>query len=45
MTVKPRTPRKLDHSIAAWNARYQQVEAGLRGVRGLTVIERPQHEF
>ncbi|NBR35294.1 MAG: aminotransferase, partial [Rhodobacteraceae bacterium] len=32
--------RKLDHSIAAWNARYQQVEAGLRGVRGLTVIER-----
>jgi len=37
--------RKLDHSIAAWNARYQQVEAGLRGVRGLTVIERPQHEF
>jgi dTDP-4-amino-4,6-dideoxygalactose transaminase len=37
--------RDLDQSIAAWNARYQQVEAGLRGVRGVTVIERPQQEF
>ncbi len=34
----------LDAQIAAWNARYGVVEAGLRGTSGLTVIERPEHE-
>jgi dTDP-4-amino-4,6-dideoxygalactose transaminase len=29
---------------AAWNARYAQVEAGLRGVPGLTLIARPPEE-
>jgi dTDP-4-amino-4,6-dideoxygalactose transaminase len=34
----------LDDRCAAWTQRYRQVEAGLRGVPGLTVIERPQEE-
>ena len=35
----------IDQSIAAWNARYQRVEGGLRGIEGLRVIERPSDEF
>lgn len=35
----------LGVQIAAWNARYSVVEAGLRGTSGLTVIERPEDEF
>ncbi|WP_428540663.1 DegT/DnrJ/EryC1/StrS family aminotransferase [Profundibacter sp.] len=34
----------LDGQVAAWNARYRVVEAGLRGTAGLTVIERPKEE-
>ena len=35
---------RLDENCARWNARYQALEAGLRGVDGLRVVERPQHE-
>ncbi|MEO1139554.1 MAG: DegT/DnrJ/EryC1/StrS family aminotransferase [Pseudomonadota bacterium] len=34
----------LDAQCAAWNARYQKVEAGLRNTPGLTVVERPAEE-
>jgi dTDP-4-amino-4,6-dideoxygalactose transaminase len=34
----------LDDRCAAWTERYRRVETGLRGVPGLTVIERPQEE-
>jgi dTDP-4-amino-4,6-dideoxygalactose transaminase len=34
----------LDDRCAGWTERYRRVEAGLRGVPGLTVIERPQEE-
>ena len=34
----------LDADCAAWTKRYQTVEAGLRGVPGLTIVERPQDE-
>jgi dTDP-4-amino-4,6-dideoxygalactose transaminase len=34
----------LDDRCAGWTQRYRRVEAGLRGVPGLTVIERPQEE-
>ncbi len=34
----------LDAACAAWTERYRVVEAGLRGVPGLTLVERPQHE-
>jgi len=36
--------RRLDEKCAAWNARYQAVEAGLRDLPGLDVIERPEGE-
>ena len=36
--------RRLDEQCAAWTARYRAVEDGLRGVPGLTVIERPADE-
>lgn len=36
--------RALDSQIEAWNVRYDVVEKGLRGVTGLTVIERPEGE-
>ena len=36
--------RTLDQQCAAWNARYQVVEAALRATPGLTVIERGEHE-
>lgn len=31
----------LDHQIERWNRRYRAVEDGLRGVAGLSVVERP----
>ena len=34
----------LDQNCKRWNDRYQALEAGLRGVAGIHVIERPQHE-
>ncbi|MEO3413807.1 DegT/DnrJ/EryC1/StrS family aminotransferase [Roseovarius sp. CAU 1744] len=34
----------LDSQCAAWNARYECVEQGLRGTPGLTVIDRPTEE-
>jgi dTDP-4-amino-4,6-dideoxygalactose transaminase len=36
--------RRLDQQCAAWNARYQVVEEGLRETPGMTVIERPSDE-
>ena len=36
--------RDLGRQVARWNARYRVVEAGLRGVPGLTVVERPEEE-
>ena len=36
--------RKLDSQCAAWNARYEVVEDGLRGTPGLTAISRPEAE-
>ncbi len=36
--------RKLDQQCAAWNARYQVVENGLRGTPGLNLVERPKEE-
>lgn len=35
---------QLDDNCARWNARYQALENGLRGCRGVEVVERPQHE-
>lgn len=34
----------LDAQCAAWNARYQRLESGLRNTPGLTVIDRPAEE-
>ncbi len=36
--------RRLNEQCAAWNQRYRTVEAGLRNVPGLKVIERPEKE-
>ncbi len=36
--------RKLDSQCAAWNARYEVVEDGLRRTPGLTAINRPEAE-
>lgn len=36
--------RVLDNQCAAWNARYDCVEQGLRSTPGLTVIDRPEEE-
>ena len=36
--------RKLDSQCAAWNARYEVVEDGLRRTPGLTAISRPEAE-
>ena len=41
--LRPQLARLADQ-VAAWNARYAVVEAGLRGTPGLTVIERPEAE-
>ncbi len=34
----------LDADCAAWTERYRMVEAGLRDVPGLTIVERPEEE-
>ena len=36
--------RKLDAQRARWNARYYEIEKGLRDTPGLTVIDRPAQE-
>ena len=36
--------RDLDNQVRHWNDRYRVVEAGLRGVHGLKLVERPQSE-
>jgi dTDP-4-amino-4,6-dideoxygalactose transaminase len=36
--------RDLDRQVARWNERYFEIEKGLRGTAGLTVIERPEAE-
>lgn len=36
--------RDLDRQVARWNERYQRLEAGLRDIAGLTVVERPAQE-
>ncbi|WP_164657873.1 DegT/DnrJ/EryC1/StrS aminotransferase family protein [Tropicibacter sp. Alg240-R139] len=36
--------KDLNAQVARWNERYQTLEAGLRDVPGLTVIERPAEE-
>ncbi|MBU3000722.1 DegT/DnrJ/EryC1/StrS family aminotransferase [Roseovarius nubinhibens] len=41
--LRPQLAR-LDAQCAAWNARYQAVEAGLRDTGGLTIVERPEEE-
>lgn len=34
----------LDAQVTRWNARYRMLEHGLRGTRGLRIVERPQAE-
>lgn len=41
--LRPQLAR-LDAQCAAWNARYQAVEAGLRDTGGLSIVERPEEE-
>ncbi|KPD12565.1 DegT/DnrJ/EryC1/StrS aminotransferase family protein [Phaeobacter sp. 11ANDIMAR09] len=36
--------RELDTQVARWNERYQKLEAGLRDLPGLTLVERPEEE-
>lgn len=36
--------RDLDQKCAGWNARHDEVASGLRGVTGLTLINRPEAE-
>jgi dTDP-4-amino-4,6-dideoxygalactose transaminase len=36
--------RDLDAQVARWNERYQMIEAGLRDLPGLTLVERPEAE-
>ncbi|WP_291729960.1 DegT/DnrJ/EryC1/StrS family aminotransferase [Leisingera sp. F5] len=36
--------RDLDTQVERWNDRYREVENGLRGTPGLTVVERPAQE-
>lgn len=35
----------LASNIERWNARYGVLESGLRGAKGLKIVERPQQEF
>jgi dTDP-4-amino-4,6-dideoxygalactose transaminase len=35
---------QLENNIRRWNVRYQIIEAGLKGMPGVRVVERPQHE-
>ncbi|MFU1476528.1 DegT/DnrJ/EryC1/StrS family aminotransferase [Roseovarius sp. C7] len=41
--LRPQLAR-LDAQCAAWNARYDVVETGLRDTAGLTIVERPENE-
>jgi len=41
--LRPQLPG-LDDDCAAWTARYRAIEAGLRGVPGIALIERPAKE-
>lgn len=41
--LRPQLAR-LDAQCAAWNARYDVVETGLRDTAGLTIVERPEDE-
>lgn len=34
----------LERNVARWNERYQALESGLRGKKGLRIVERAQHE-
>lgn len=36
--------RDLDRQVERWNERYVEIEKGLRGTPGLTVVERPEAE-
>ncbi|OIQ34533.1 MAG: aminotransferase [Roseobacter sp. MedPE-SWchi] len=36
--------RELDTQVVRWNERYQKLEAGLRDLPGLTLVERPEEE-
>ena len=36
--------RNLDQQVRRWNERYAEIEAGLRGTPGLTIVERPADE-
>lgn len=36
--------RDLDRQVTRWNERYVELESGLRGTPGLTVIDRPEAE-
>ncbi|WP_170391050.1 DegT/DnrJ/EryC1/StrS family aminotransferase [Ruegeria arenilitoris] len=36
--------RELDRQVRRWNERYAEIEAGLRGTPGLTIVERPAVE-
>ncbi|WP_170357331.1 DegT/DnrJ/EryC1/StrS family aminotransferase [Ruegeria arenilitoris] len=36
--------RELDRQVRRWNERYAEIEAGLRGTPGLTIVERPAEE-
>jgi dTDP-4-amino-4,6-dideoxygalactose transaminase len=35
---------QLEGNIRRWNVRYKIIEAGLQGMSGVRVVERPQHE-
>jgi len=41
--LRPQLAR-LPEEVAAWNARYRVVEDGLRGARGIALVERPAKE-
>ena len=36
--------RDLDRQVDRWNERYDEIEEGLRGTPGLTIVERPEAE-
>ncbi|TMV07980.1 aminotransferase [Ruegeria sediminis] len=36
--------RQLDAQVSRWNERYREIESGLRGTPGLTIIDRPEAE-
>ncbi len=36
--------KNLDRQVQRWNERYHEIESGLRGTPGLTLVERPEAE-